>query len=118
MTEDGIVFALTRGDVRRASGDRLIDLNMENKVIDANIEGIKDAFFVVDEDFNNKGYFLPYLYVVLEDGYTIEDIRGDVEDALEEYEYPAKIIQLPERPFFHYKTNRIGLKVQLRAAAN
>lgn len=118
MTEDGVVFALTRGDVRRVSGDRLIDLNMENKVIDANIEGIRDAFFVVDEDFNNKGYFLPYLYVVLEDGYTIEDIRGDIEDALEEYEYPAKIIQLPERPFFHYKTNRIGLKAQLRAAAN
>lgn len=118
MTEDGIVFALTRGDVRRVGGGRLIDLNMENKIIDAEIDGIIDAFFVVDEDFQNKGYFLPYLYVVLEDGYTIDDIREDVADALEDFEYPAKIIQLPERPFFHYKTNRIGLKAQLRAAAN
>lgn len=118
MTEDGIVFALTRGDVRRVGGGRLIDLNMENKIIDAEIDGIIDAFFVVDEDFENKGYFLPYLYVVLEDGYTIDDIREDVADALEDFEYPAQIIQLPERPFFHYKTNRIGLKAQLRAAAN
>lgn len=118
MTEDGIVFALTRGDVRRVGGGRLIDLNMENKIIDAEIDGIIDAFFVVDEDPQNKGYFLPYLYVVLEDGYTIADIREDVADALEDFEYPAKIIQLPERPFFHYKTNRIGLKAQLRAAAN
>ena len=118
MTEDGIVFALTRGDVRRVGGGRLIDLNMENKIIDAEIDGIIDAFFVVDEDPQNKGYFLPYLYVVLEDGYTIADIREDVADALEDFEYPAQIIQLPERPFFHYKTNRIGLKAQLRAAAN
>ena len=65
MTEDGIVFALTRGDVRRVGGGRLIDLNMENKIIDAEIDGIIDAFFVVDEDFENKGYFLPYLYVVV-----------------------------------------------------
>ena len=73
---------------------------------------------VVDEDFENKGYFLPYLYVVLEDGYTIDDIREDVADALEDFEYPAQIIQLPERPFFHYKTNRVGLKAQLRATTN
>ncbi|WP_462294809.1 hypothetical protein [Anaerobutyricum hallii] len=39
-------------------------------------------------------------------------------DALEDFEYPAQIIQLPERPFFHYKTNRVGLKAQLRATTN
>ena len=49
---------------------------------------------------------------------TIDDIREDVADALEDFEYPAQIIQLPERPFFHYKTNRVGLKAQLRATTN
>ena len=116
MTEDGVIFALTRGNVRRVGGGRLMELCMENKIVDANIEGIKDAFFVVDRDSQNEGYFLPYLYVVLEEGYTVNDIKEEVKESLEDYEYPARIIQLPERPFFHYKTNRIGLKAQLHAA--
>ena len=33
----------------------------------------------------------------------------NVYDCLEEYMHPIDIIALPERPFFHFKTNRIGL---------
>ena len=32
-----------------------------------------------------------------------------VKDCLEDYMQPVDIIQLKERPFFHFKTNRIGL---------
>ena len=35
-----------------------------------------------------------------------------------EFEYPVDIFALSERPFFHYKTNRIGLTRKLQAAAN
>ena len=69
---------------------------MENKIIDAEIDGIIDAFFVVDEDFENKGYFLPYLYVVLEDGYTIDDIREDVQ-------MPLRILSTQHRLFSFQK---------------
>ena len=86
MTEDGIVFALTRGDVRRVGGGRLIDLNMENKIIDAEIDGIIDAFFVVDEDFENKGYFLPYFFVILDETKSLDEVKAGLADALEEYE--------------------------------
>lgn len=114
MTEDGIIFALTRGHSERFSGGELIGLVMENKIIDAQIDGIVDEFFVIAPDQEHEGYFLPYLYVVLEDGYTIDDIRSDVMDIMEEHERPVDIIQLPERPFFHFKTNRIGLTKALQ----
>ena len=32
---------------------------------------------------------------------------------MEDFERPVEIIQVPERPFFHFKTNRIGLARQL-----
>ncbi|MDD7739299.1 MAG: class I adenylate-forming enzyme family protein [Lachnospiraceae bacterium] len=118
VTEEGIFHVLTRGNSLRFDGGRLIALTMENRIIDAQIDGIVDAFFVIAPDTDHKGYFLPYLYVVLEDGYTIDDIREDAINALEVHECPVEIIQLPERPFFHFKTNRIGLTNQLMAAAN
>lgn len=117
MTEEGVIFALTRGYSERFGGGRLIGLTMENKIVDAQIKGIVDEFFVITQDEEHEGYFLPYLYVVLEDRYTIDDIRSQVMDAVEEYERPVEIIQLPERPFFHFKTNRIGLTRELQAAA-
>ena len=44
-----------------------------------------------------------------EEGYTVKDIKDGVKDCLEDYMQPVDIIQLKERPFFHFKTNRIGL---------
>ena len=52
---------------------------------------------------------LPYLFVVLKEGYTVKDIEDGVRGCLEDYMQPVDIIQLKERPFFHFKTNRIGL---------
>lgn len=118
MNEDGIVYVLTRGDSHRFGGGNLISLVMENKLIDAKIKGIKDEFVVIIPDKDHRGYYLPYLYVVLKDGYTIDDIKDGVYEALDEFEYPVDIKVLNERPFFHFKTNRIGLTKKLQAAAN
>ena len=79
-----------------------------------NIPGIDDEFFVIIQDPEHHHCFVPYLFVVLEDGYTVDDIREKVAACLEDYMQPVDIIALPERPFFHYKTNRIGLMQDIK----
>lgn len=115
MTEDGTVFTLTRGSAPRFGfdGESLATLPMENKLADANIEGISDEFFVIIPDPDHRHHFLPYLYVVLKDGYKLEEVQEEIAANLEEYMQPVEIFELPERPFFHYKTNRIGLVNEL-----
>lgn len=109
IDEDGHIFTAGRGSNKRFGGGFLDILPMENRVADADIPGIVDQFFVIIPDADHEGFQVPYLYVVLEDGYTIDSIREAVYAALEPYMIPAEIIQLPERPFWHFKTNRIGL---------
>ena len=82
---------------------------MENLLADAEFPGIDDEFFVIIPDEEHHRCFVPYLFVVLEDGYTVDDVRDQILDCLETYMHPVDIIALPERPFFHFKTNRIGL---------
>lgn len=115
MDEDGVIFVLNRGESLRYGGGELAVLPMENLVADANIEGMDDEFFVLIKDPEHEGYYVPYLYVVLDDGYTVEDIREKVDACLEPHMRPVDIIQIAERPFFHYKTNRIGLSRELKA---
>lgn len=109
MAEDGTIYALTRGEAHRYGGGELATLPMENLLADAEIPGIDDEFFVIMPDLEHHRCFVPYLFVVLNDGYTVDDIRESVKACLEDYMQPVDIIALPERPFFHYKTNRIGL---------
>ena len=109
MDEEGHLHTAGRGTSKRFGGGYLDLLPMENMLADANIPGIIDQFFVNIPDADHKGYYEPYLYVVLQDGYSIDDIRLSVNDALQPHMIPTHIIQLPERPFWHFKTNRIGL---------
>ena len=109
MNEDGVIYVQTRGKSPRYGGGDLATLPMENIVADADIEGIDDELFVLVPDKDHAGCFLPYLFVVLKDGYTVKDIEDGVRGCLEDYMQPVDIIQLKERPFFHFKTNRIGL---------
>ena len=109
MTEDGTIYALTRGEAPRYGGGSLATLPMENRLADAEVEGIDDEFFVIVQDPEHHRCFIPYLFVVLNKGYTVDDIREKVKESLEDYMQPVDIIALPERPFFHFKTNRIGL---------
>lgn len=109
MDESGNIFALTRGSAPRFGGGDLATLPMENLLADASIDGIEDEFFVIIPDPNHHRCFVPYLFVVLADGFTIDDIRDKVAQCLEPHMQPIDIIALPERPFFHFKTDRIGL---------
>lgn len=113
MNEDGVVYVQTRGAAPRYGGGNLATLPMENLVADAEIEGIDDEFFVVIPDVEHPGCFEPYLFVVLKDGYEIEDIEDKVRACLENYMQPVEIFELSERPFFHFKTNRVGLTREL-----
>ncbi|MEI3381010.1 MAG: class I adenylate-forming enzyme family protein [Dorea sp.] len=115
MTEDGTIYALTRGEAPRYGGGSLATLPMENLLADAEVEGIDDEFFVIVPDPEHHRCFVPYLFVVLNKGYTVDDIREKVKESLEEYMQPVDIIALPERPFFHFKTNRIGLTRDIEA---
>ena len=86
---------------------------------DADIKGIKDEFFVIVPDDEHEGCFLPYLYVQLKDGYTLDDVRDKINACLpERYMRPVEIFTVPERPFFHFKTNRIGLCKEIIAKRN
>ena len=118
MNEDGVIYTLTRGSAPRYGGGDLATLPMENRLADAEIEGIDDEFFVLIPDNVHTGYYIPYLYIILEDVYRIEDVESEIRDCLEDYMQPVQIIELPERPFFHFKTNRIGLSQALMASAN
>lgn len=115
MTEDGTIYALTRGEAPRYGGGSLATLPMENLLADAEVEGIDDEFFVIVPDPEHHRCFVPYLFVVLNKGYTVDDIREKVKESLDAYMQPVDIIALPERPFFHFKTNRIGLTRDIEA---
>ena len=99
----------------RYGGGSLATLPMENLLADAEVEGIDDEFFVIVPDPEHHRCFVPYLFVVLNKGYTVDDIREKVKESLEAYMQPVDIIALPERPFFHFKTNRIGLTRDIEA---
>ena len=114
MNEDGILYLLGRGYYKRYCGEgqthgRLVEIVMENIISDAQIPGIKDAIFVFRPDKNHEGFYLPYLFTVLEEGYTIDDIRDAVDAVLEPHQRPAAIVQIPKRPFFHFKTDRLHM---------
>ena len=116
MNEDGILYLLGRGYYKRYCGEgqthgRLVEIVMENIISDAQIPGIKDAIFVFRPDKNHEGFYLPYLFTVLEEGYTTDDIRDAVDAVLEPHQRPAAIIQIPTRPFFHFKTDRLHMVV-------
>ena len=113
INEDGVIFALGRGNAKRYGGGSLSEIAMENRLADANIKGIVDEFFLTVIDPEHPDCQIPYLYLILEDGYSVADVTDAVMDTLLPHEHPVEIIQLPERPFFHFKTNRIGLKKEI-----
>lgn len=116
MDEDGVIYTRGRGTSKRYGGGFLDILPMENLLADAQIEGLEDEFFVNIPDANHEGYLEPHLYVVLRDGMKVEDVQSLIHGALQPHMIPVRITQLPERPFWHFKTNRIGLTNQVLKA--
>lgn len=109
MNEDGVVYVLSRGKAPRFGMADLELLPMENHLADCKIPGIKDAFYVFIDDFEHDGCFLPVLYVVLHDRYKLKELLEEIHANLEPHMQPIEVIELSERPFFHFKTNRVGL---------
>ena len=66
-------------------------------------------------DQEHEEYFLPYFYVILDGTKTLDEVKAGLADALEDYEYPAEIRVITERPFFHFKTNRKELTAAILA---
>ena len=104
MNESGELFVYCRGLNKRFGGGYLYTTVMENKVV--YIDGIKDCFFVIPADKEHEGSFLPYLYVVLEEGVALSDVEAEIRSKLEEHEQPVEIFVVEKREYFHFKTNR------------
>ena len=104
ITENGIVHVLGRGFTERYGGGYLFAMRMESRMVEA--EGVRDGFFCLVPDPEHEGYFIPYLFVILEEGKTLEEVRPAIMATLEKHEYPAAITVIKERPYFHFKTNR------------
>lgn len=104
LSEQGVLYVLGRGLSERFGGGYLYILNMESKVVE--IPGIDDGFFCLVPDQEHEGYFLPYLYLVLEDGVELSQVRNQIDEVLEPYERPYEIRLIKEREYFHFKTNR------------
>lgn len=109
MNEDGVIYVLTRGKAPRFDDGDLALLPMENIVADLEIDGIKDEFFVIVPDDEHSGCFLPYLFIILEEGYTLESVVNDLKGKLVSTIAPVDVFEIKERPFFHFKTNRLAL---------
>jgi acyl-coenzyme A synthetase/AMP-(fatty) acid ligase len=104
MNESGELFVYSRGLNKRFDGGCLYTTVMENKVV--NIKGIDDCFFVITADKEHDGYFLPYLYVILDKGVAISDIEDEIKSRLKAHEQPVEIFVIEKREYFHFKTNR------------
>ena len=104
MNEAGELFVYSRGLNHRYGGGILFTTVMENKIVET--KGVEDCYFVIVPDKDHKGYFLPYLYIVPEEGYTVADVEADVRSKLEDFEQPVEIFHSDKREYFHFKTNR------------
>lgn len=107
LTEEGEIVILSRGLDKTWIGGNLYLMVMENKVVE--LPGIKDAFFVAVPDEEHEGYKVPYMYLIPEEGAKLADIEAELKEALDPHEYPVEIRIIEERPWFHFKTHRIGL---------
>lgn len=113
ITEHGIIHILGRGYTERYGGGYLFIMRMESRVVEA--EGVKDGFFCLVPDQDHEGYFVPYLFVVLDEGKTLDEVKPTIYATLEKHEYPAEITVIEERPYFHFKTNRKELTAAIVA---
>lgn len=104
MNESGELFVYSRGLNRRYEGGCLYTTVMENKVVET--KGIDDCFFVIVPDKNHEGYFEPYLYLILDEGVSLESVEEAVRSSLEPHEQPCEIFVTEKREYFHFKTNR------------
>lgn len=113
MNSSGELFVYSRGLNERYGGGNLFTTVMENKVIE--IPGIADCFFVIPADKEHEGYFVPYLFVILDKGVKLEDVESIIHSKLDAHEQPKQIFVIEKREYFHFKTNRRILAAKILA---
>ena len=87
------------------------------KIIHSNNSCINNtpfSFILLEKGCVHNLFTHAFVVVVLEDGYKVDDIIKDVQSCLEPYMFPVEILAIDERPFFHFKTNRIELSKELK----
>ena len=94
-------------------GGRLFVMEMENRI--AFTPGMDDGFFVIAPDPEHEGYFLPYLYLILEQGAYQAEVEQAIRSALEPHQQPVEVTLIKERSYFHFKTNRRELAAEIAA---
>ena len=104
MNPEGELFVYSRGLNKRFGGGYLYTTIMENKVIE--VPGLADCFYVIVPDKDHEGYFLPYLYIVPENGVELADVEDKIRARVLEHEQPVEIFVVEKREYFHFKTNR------------
>lgn len=109
ITEDGVLYVKSRGSSKAYNGGFLEILPMENKVSDVKIPGILDHFVVNVPDQEHEGYYIPYLYVTLDEGYEVDDIKDQIHAVFSSMNLPIVIKKIDERPYWHFKTYRLGM---------
>ena len=82
------------------------------------VPGVQDGFFCIVPDKEHEGFFVPYLFIILDGSKTLDEVKAGLKEALEDYEYPVDIRVIEERPYFHFKTNRKELTEAILAENN
>ncbi|MBQ7919271.1 MAG: AMP-binding protein [Lachnospiraceae bacterium] len=113
ITEHGIVHITGRGYPERFGGGILFMMRMESRMVEA--DGVRDGFFCFVPDAEHEGYFEPHLFVILDEGRTLEEVKPNILATLEKHEYPVEYYVIGERPYFHFKTNRKELTEEILA---
>lgn len=111
MNENGELFVMSRGINSRYQGGPLFITDIENRVVE--VPGVDDCFVVIVKDKAHPGYYVPYLYLVLDPGVTVEAVKEPIYAVLKAHEYPVRIMTTDKREYFHFKTNRRILAAQL-----
>lgn len=116
IKETGMVYILGRGHSERFGGGELYMMRMETKAV--RVPGVQDGFFCIVPDKEHEGFFVPYLFIILDGSKTLDEVKAGLKEALEDYEYPVDIRVIEERPYFHFKTNRKELTEAILAENN
>ena len=89
-------------------------LDAASAALDAQESAIRQLSGTISQQEGElEGLKRSYTNVVLEQGVRVADVEPAIRAVLDDFMQPEEIFALPERPFFHFKTNRIGLASQL-----
>lgn len=87
-------------------------------LVDIEYSNRKNNRLNIVPDKEHEGFFVPYLFIILDGSKTLDEVKAGLKEALEDYEYPVDIRVIEERPYFHFKTNRKELTEAILAENN